>query len=107
MSEATSEGRAWVVLHLRVPQDGPAGIEAGYHEISNNLAGTPGLLRNDLLKHALDPTSFAVLSEWASLAAFHEWEKGASHRGTTSPLRAYQDSSKGAPFELYEVTASY
>jgi heme-degrading monooxygenase HmoA len=99
--------RARVLLYCRAPQEDPAPVERAYHEISGALLGTPGLLRNELLRDVFEPDRFVVLSEWESLAAFREWESGSAHRGTTSPLRQYQDRSVGRPFGLYEVTASY
>jgi hypothetical protein len=39
--------------------------------------------------------------------AFREWEQGASHRQTTSPLRDYQDRGRDKHFGIYEVTAAY
>lgn len=86
--------------------DGRQIVDA-YHEISRALAGTDGLLRNELLRDVLDPANFVVLSEWESLDAFRTWESGAEHRAVTSPLRPYQDPSRGRPFGLYEVPAAY
>ncbi len=105
MSESTSSAR--VLLYCRAPEGDPAPIEKAYHAISAQLAGTSGLLRNELLHDVLEPDSFVVLSEWESLEAFHAWESGPDHRGTTSPLRGYQDRSRERPFGLYEVTAAY
>jgi heme-degrading monooxygenase HmoA len=103
-----SEGpRARVMLYCRAPEDDPGAIETAYHQISKALAGTDGLLCNELLRDVVSDGSFVVLSEWQSLDAFRTWESGAAHRGTTSPLRPYQDASRGMPFGLYEVAAAY
>lgn len=48
-----------------------------------------------------------MLSAWESLAAFQKWESGSAHRGTTSPLRQYQDGERSRPFALFEVAAEY
>jgi heme-degrading monooxygenase HmoA len=104
---APATTRARVLLYCRADgADEPRVVQA-YHEISRNLAGTPGMLRNELLRDVLDPASFVVLSEWESLAAFRSWEEGSAHRGTTSALRPYQDHSRGRPFALYGVHAAY
>ncbi|WP_020673782.1 antibiotic biosynthesis monooxygenase family protein [Amycolatopsis nigrescens] len=84
-----------------------AGIEAAYHEVSKELAGVPGLLGNELLRSVQDPNGFVVLSSWESMAAFQEWEQGADHRRTTTPLRPFRDTSSGRPFGVYQVTAAY
>jgi heme-degrading monooxygenase HmoA len=89
--------------------DGPDAerVVAAYHQISGDLSGTDGMLGNELLRDVLDPSSFVVLSEWESLAAFRAWEQGSAHRGTTSPLRPFQDKDRERPFGLYEVPAAY
>ena len=99
--------RARVMLYCRAPEGDPQPVEAAYHTISAALAGTTGLLRNELLRDAMDADRFMVLSEWESLDAFRAWESGAGHRDTTAPLRPYQDRDGGLPFGLYEVAAAY
>ncbi|ELP64505.1 antibiotic biosynthesis monooxygenase family protein [Streptomyces turgidiscabies] len=100
-------GRVRILLHLRATAEQVSEIEEGYHRISKDLAGTPGLLGNELLRDVADPGAYAVLSEWESMAAFRDWEVGAGHRGTTSPLRPYQDTGRPSPFALFEVEAGY
>lgn len=100
-------GRARVIIYLKAPEDGPEAIEKAYHEISGTLTGTPGLLANELLASTLQPGSFAVLSDWASMADFQKWEQGASHRNSTSPLRPFQDRDGDRHYGIYEVVASY
>jgi heme-degrading monooxygenase HmoA len=96
-----------VLLYLRAPDAEVPAVTDSYHRVSKELAGTPGLVGNELLRELSDPGAFAVLSEWESLAAFRAWEKGSAHRGTTSPLRPFQDGERRTPFALYEVDARY
>ncbi|MEV4173366.1 antibiotic biosynthesis monooxygenase [Nonomuraea sp. NPDC049709] len=96
-----------MIVYLAVPEAGPGAIEDAYHEISRRLADTPGLLKNELLRSALDSTGFAVLSEWESMADFKAWEEGAAHRNATSPLRPFQDRSGDRHYGIYEVVAAY
>jgi len=96
-----------VLLYVRAPEGGAAAVERAYHEVSATLAGTPGLLRNELLREVRDRDGFAVLSEWESRAAFQAWEEGPSHRGNTSPLRPFKDRVRGRHYGIYEVTATY
>ncbi|MFM9368690.1 antibiotic biosynthesis monooxygenase family protein [Streptomyces sp. Da 82-17] len=84
-----------------------AAVRDAYHVVSKRLAGVPGMLGNELLRSPHDPTALVVMSRWASLAAFQEWERGAEHREDTAPLRPYRDTRTAAPFALYEVDASY
>ncbi|GAA5108382.1 MULTISPECIES: antibiotic biosynthesis monooxygenase family protein [Nocardia] len=98
-------GRVRVLVYLSITDADAAAVEDAYHRISADLAGTAGLLGNELLRGAGD--SGAVLSEWESLPAFRAWESGQAHRGATSPLRPYQDDSRGKVFEVFEVAAAH
>lgn len=87
--------------------DDEAGIEAAYHEVSRELAGVPGLIGNELLRSMHDPKGFVVMSLWESVEAFDTWEQGVSHKGSTSPLRPFRDTSMNPPFGVYQVSAAY
>ncbi|MDG4820752.1 antibiotic biosynthesis monooxygenase [Asanoa sp. WMMD1127] len=95
-----------VLLFATAPSDDPDAVERAYHQISRDLAGTPGLRGNELLRSVADPSDFAVLSEWTDLDAFRSWEEGAAHKGTTAPLRPYQ-RPRAQPFGVFQVTATY
>jgi hypothetical protein len=41
------------------------------------------------------------------MAAFREWEEGATHKDDTAPLRPYRDTRLKVPFGIYEVDAEY
>lgn len=84
-----------------------AGIEAAYHEVSRELAPVPGLLGNELLRSAHDPTGFVVVSSWQSMELFERWEQGAGHQDTTAPLRPFRDTRMSMPFGIYQVAAAY
>lgn len=99
--------RVRVLVYTAAPGTEPDAVAEAYHRISADLAGTPGLLGNELMRSAADSADYVVMSEWESLAAFRTWEEGQSHRNTTAPLRPYQDYRRGSPFGLYEVVASY
>ncbi|MCM2387243.1 antibiotic biosynthesis monooxygenase family protein [Streptomyces albipurpureus] len=93
-----------VLYHL---DDDPASVTAAYHEASRRMAGTPGLLGNQLLVAVGDPRSFVVVSRWADWAAFTAWEGGAGHQDQTAPLRPFRDTTRERPFEIYRELARY
>ncbi|GII95055.1 antibiotic biosynthesis monooxygenase family protein [Sinosporangium siamense] len=104
----SDRGTARVLIYYRAPGGDSEVIEKAYHEISAEMAGTAGLLRNELIRDADEPDSFLVLSEWQDLDAFRLWERGPQHRGTTSPLRQYQDRDRGRRhYGIYQVVAAY
>jgi heme-degrading monooxygenase HmoA len=82
-------------------------IEEGYHKVSRELAGVPGLCGNELLHSVHDPTRFIVLSRWSELAAFQQWESGSSHRNGAAPMRRFEDTRLDRPFGLYRVEAEH
>ncbi|SNQ45972.1 putative monooxygenase [Frankia canadensis] len=89
-----AEARVRVMLWAVDPSDDPGAVERAYHEISSKLVGTPGLLGNTLQRSVADPSRYAVVSVWSDMTAFSAWERGANHRGTTSPLRPLQDPDR-------------
>ncbi|NEW71403.1 antibiotic biosynthesis monooxygenase family protein [Streptomyces rhizosphaericus] len=102
-------GRVRVLVYA-ASAEGPSGEEAvrrAYHRTSQDLAGVPGLLGNELLRSAHEPNRYVVLSEWRDLAAFRRWEEGAGHRETTAPLRPFQDHEQRRVFGVYEVQDAY
>ncbi len=104
-AEAEAGGRVRVMLWAVDPAEDQGAVERAYHEISSKLVGTPGLLGNRLLRSAAEPTKFAVVSEWASMAEFVTWERGADHKPATSPLRPLQDPAMRAT--IFTEVAAY
>lgn len=102
-----TEPRVRVLLYLAPSETEPGAVDEAYHRISADLAATPGLVGNQLMRSVTEPAGYIVMSEWESLRAFQAWEEGPTHRDTTAPLRPYQDRRRGSPFGLYEVVASY
>ncbi|MGX2993078.1 antibiotic biosynthesis monooxygenase family protein [Streptomyces sp. JNUCC 64] len=82
-------------------------VLAAYHETSRRMAGTPGLLGNQLMNELGRPESYVVVSHWDTWESFEEWESGPEHKGQTAPLREFRDTERARPFEIYEVLASY
>ncbi|WP_238014797.1 antibiotic biosynthesis monooxygenase [Dactylosporangium sp. AC04546] len=99
--------RVRVVVWCREPAGDPGAVRRAYDDVSRRLAGTPGLVGNQLLVSRLHPGVVAVQSEWASLAEFREWEEGGEHRDATAALRPFQDAGRTPVYDVYEVVAEY
>ncbi|BCJ48006.1 antibiotic biosynthesis monooxygenase [Actinoplanes ianthinogenes] len=82
-------------------------VLAAYHESSERMAGTPGLLGNELQQGVADRSSFAVVSRWSGWDDFASWEGSPGHREQTAPLRPFRDHSRARPFEVFRVAARY
>jgi heme-degrading monooxygenase HmoA len=103
------KGRVRVLVYAAaaVGPHGAEAVEKAYHQVSQDLAEVPGLLRNELLGSRHEPGRYVVMSEWRDLAAFRAWEQGPGHRDTTAPLRPLQDHEQRGVFGVYEVQAEY
>ncbi len=66
-----------------------AEFEAAFAEVSRKVKGTPGHVRDELLREADRPGSYVLLSEWESKEAFLAWEDAPIHMNTTTPMRPY------------------
>nr|AJD20006.1 monooxygenase [uncultured bacterium] len=78
-----------------------------YHQVSRKMAGTAGLLGNELLRSTTEPGTYVLISEWESLAAFRAWDVSDGHL-VTVPLRRFRDPRRpGRPFDICEVDAAY
>lgn len=96
-------GHVRVLIWYRAATGGP--VVDGHTEIARSLAGEPGLVSAQLHRSLSDPDSYLVISEWTDRSSFERWEKGTSHKGQTSPLRAYLDRARATPYEIHEVIA--
>lgn len=101
------KGHVRVFVYLKVPARQAAEVEAIYHAVSTRLRGTPGLVRNELLRSAHTPDTWAIMSEWSDISAFRTWENGSRHQHVTSPLRPYHNASLSSVFAVYGVAAEY
>jgi len=70
------------------PGTGPE-FEAAFEQVSARVRGTPGCIRDELLRDETDPDAYVLLSEWDSREAFLAWENAPIHREMTTPMRPY------------------
>jgi heme-degrading monooxygenase HmoA len=109
------KGHVRIMLYVAEPTALPGAVASLYHQISQQLVGTPGLLGSELLQGVRQQGDFIVMSEWSDLTAFREWEQGGGHTGTTAPLRPYHQANNGHPvnngygqvFGIYQVVSEY
>jgi heme-degrading monooxygenase HmoA len=66
-----------------------AAFEAAYRTVTAAVAGTPGHIRDELLRDRDRPGHYVLLSEWTSAEAFQTWEDAPVHRQLTTPMRPY------------------
>ncbi|WP_433203167.1 antibiotic biosynthesis monooxygenase family protein [Nocardia sp. CA-107356] len=80
---------ARVMVRARIRAGEEAAFEAAYAQVTAQVAGTPGHIRDELLRPCADDDHYILLSEWTDEAAFLAWEDAPIHRQTTTPMRPY------------------
>jgi heme oxygenase (mycobilin-producing) len=80
---------ARVMVHARVDPAQRQAFESAFAAVSGRVRGTPGHLRDELLRSDNDPGAYVLLSEWESRAAFLAWEDAPVHREATTPMRPF------------------
>ncbi|MEY9862715.1 heme-degrading monooxygenase HmoA [Catenulispora sp. GAS73] len=91
-----------VMVHAKVPDRDFTAFETEYKKVTDRVKGTPGHIRDELLRATDASDSIILLSEWESREKFLAWEDAPIHRQTTGGLRPYW--SGGIARIIYEVT---
>jgi heme-degrading monooxygenase HmoA len=95
-----------VMVFARIKPGDEAAFEAAYQEVTRKVKGTPGHIRDELLRDTGepfpygtpeqatprapgDPVPYVLLSEWETREAFLGWERDPVHMQTTTPMRPY------------------
>jgi 2-polyprenyl-6-methoxyphenol hydroxylase-like FAD-dependent oxidoreductase/heme-degrading monooxygenase HmoA len=77
-----------VVLTVRVPAGEEAAYELAYAEVAERMRGTPGHVREELLREP-GTSTYHLFAEWADEASFTAWVEDPAHRDKTAPLVPY------------------
>jgi len=82
--------RIRVMVYGRLkPTSDSAAFEAAFTTVSNSVVGTPGHVKDELLRNASDPGAYILMSEWMSKEAFLSWEQSPIHMQKTLPMRPH------------------
>src|SRR5689334_5641993 len=64
-------------------------FETAFSRVTQQVKGTQGHIRDELIKDTANPNAYILLSEWESQEAFLAWEDAPIHKETTTPMRPY------------------
>lgn len=64
-------------------------FEAAFTTVSSSVQGTPGHVKDELLRDTSEPGSYILMSEWLSKEEFLNWELSPIHMQKTLPMRPY------------------
>lgn len=77
-----------VMVHTRIREGDAEGFEAAYDQVARAVHGTPGHIRDELIRDVSDGT-YVLLAEWASEEAFLEWVEDPAHMEASAPMFPY------------------
>ncbi len=93
---------ARVMVFARIRPGDEEAFERAFAEVAAKMRGTPGHIREELLRDPTEPDSYVLVGDWTSRSAFQEWFDSPGHEGRTTPMRQYWEGR--AEHHLYEVT---
>lgn len=94
-----------VMVHATIKPEHEEAFEQAYLQVTETVRGTPGHLRDQLLRGTEGDGSYVLLAEWESEEAFREWEDDPSHRQMAAPMYPYW-ADGGIVRRIYQVRAS-
>ena len=93
-----------VMVSARIEEKDREAFEEAYRSVAAAVRGTPGHLRDELLRDAEEPGRYVLLAEWESEQAFRAWEDAPGHRETAAPMFPYW-SGGGIERRIYDLRA--
>ena len=78
-----------VLVFATVREGDEEAFERAFAEVAARMKGTPGHIRDELLRDTRDPQSYVLVGEWTSREEFQAWFDAPEHQGTTTPMRQY------------------
>ncbi|MGW0584640.1 antibiotic biosynthesis monooxygenase family protein, partial [Streptomyces sp. NPDC002920] len=69
------------------PEDRDA-FEKAYLEVTENVRGTPGHIRDALLRDTSDTTRYSLIAEWESEEVFRAWADDPEHMRQSAAQKA-------------------
>jgi heme-degrading monooxygenase HmoA len=93
------------MVHTKIdPEDGAA-FEAAFLEVSRNVHGTPGHIRDELIRDTREPAMYVLLAEWESERAFLAWVEDPRHLEASRAMFPYWEHGI-VDRRIYEVRAT-
>ncbi|MBM9508201.1 antibiotic biosynthesis monooxygenase family protein [Actinacidiphila acididurans] len=85
------------------PEDADA-FERAYLDVTSKVQGTPGHLRDVLLRDSEDATRYSLIAEWESERLFRAWADDPEHMRQSAAMYPYwADTFRRS---IYEVRAA-
>jgi heme-degrading monooxygenase HmoA len=90
-----------VVCRATIEPERQAGFEHAFRTVSSTVYGTPGHVRDELLRCLEDGTTYLLFAEWATEEQFRAWAGDPRHIEQSAPMLPFWAGTFQR--ELYEV----
>jgi heme-degrading monooxygenase HmoA len=91
-----------VICRCKIAEGDQDAFEQAYLTVTANVRGTPGHLRDELLRDLSgDGSSYVLLAEWESMDLFRAWSDDPAHIQASAPMFPYwMDTFQRQIFEV-------
>jgi heme-degrading monooxygenase HmoA len=78
-----------IMVRSRPREQDREAFEKAFLQVSETVRGTPGHVRDELLRDTEDDSLYLLYAEWESEDAFRSWENDPSHLEMAAPMLPY------------------
>jgi len=84
-----------IMVRSRPRKEDREAFEKAFEQVSTSVQGTPGHVRDELLRDVEDESLYLLFAEWESEEAFRAWEDDPRHLEMAAPMLPYvRDSTE-------------
>lgn len=94
-----------VMVHATIEEEHREPFEEAYRRVTETVRGTPGHIRDQLIRNTENPCEYIVLAEWENEEAFRRWEDDPVHREMAAPMYPYW-AGGGIVRKIFDVRAT-
>jgi heme-degrading monooxygenase HmoA len=97
-----------VVMTATIKPEDQAAFEKAYLEVTEKVRGTPGHVRDALLRDTSDSTRYSLIAEWESEELFRAWADNPEHMRQSAAMYPYwADTFRRSIYEVRATLESY
>lgn len=97
-----------VVMTATIKPEDFEAFEKAYLEVTSKVRGTPGHVRDALLRDSSDPTRYSLMAEWEDEEQFRAWADDPEHmRQSAAMYPFWADSFRRSVHEVRATLESY
>ena len=78
-----------VIITATISPEDTAAFERAYLDVTSKVRGTPGHIRDALLRDAADATRYSLIAEWESEELFRAWADDPEHMKQSAAMYPY------------------